>query len=239
MAMLARSFAVQGSFNYRTLIGAGFAFVVLPALRITFRDRPDELEEAVRRHQEPFNSHPYLVGVAAGAVVRLEEDGAPAPVLERFKSALRGSLGSIGDALFWAGFRPACVLLALVLVMTRVPFWFAVLTFLVLYNTAHVATRAWGFRLGLRHGASVAAGLRESPLLRAWRAAAITGAFLLGTLSLLVAAGRLTEEPGPYSTLAATIAVGAGIALGPAIRLPAVIILALLILAGIVRGALS
>ena len=239
MAMLARSFAVQGSFNYRTLIGAGFAFVVLPALRRTFQDRPLELEEAVRRHQEPFNSHPYLVGVAAGAVVRLEQDGAPAPVLERFKSAIRGSLGSIGDALFWAGFRPACVLLALVLVSSGVPFWLAILTFLVLYNTAHVSTRAWGFRLGLQHGASVAASLRVSPLVRAWRASAVTGAFLLGTLSLLVAAGRLTGEPGPLSTLAATIAVGAGIVLGPVIRLPAVIILALLVIAGVVRGVLS
>jgi PTS system mannose-specific IID component len=238
MAMLARSFAVQGSFNYRTLIGAGFAFVVLPALRRTFRDRPLELEDAVRRHQEPFNSHPYLVGVAVGAVVRLEEEGAPAPVLERFKSAIRGSLGSIGDALFWAGFRPACVLLALVLFFTSVPFWLAVLTFLVLYNTAHLATRAWGFRLGLRHGASVAAGLRESPLVRAWRASAITGAFLLGTLSLLVVAGRLTEAAGPFSTLAAVIAVGAGITLGPIIRLPAVIVLGLLIIAGLVRGVL-
>lgn len=237
--MFARSFAVQGSFNYRTLIGSGFAFVVLPALRRTFQDRPGELEEAVRRHQEPFNSHPYLVGVAAGAVVRLEQEGAPAPVLERFKSAIRGSLGSIGDALFWAGFRPACVLLALVMFNARVPFWFAIITFLVLYNTAHVATRAWGFRLGLRHGASVAAGLRESPLLRAWRAAAITGAFLLGTLSLLVVAGRLTGQPSPLSTLAAVFAVGAGILLGPLIRMPAVLILGLLVIAGLLRGAFS
>src|SRR5690606_26959848 len=31
-AMLARSFAIQGSWNFRSLIGTGFCFVLLPAL---------------------------------------------------------------------------------------------------------------------------------------------------------------------------------------------------------------
>ena len=237
--MLVRSFAVQGSFNYRTLIGAGFAFVLLPALRHVFRERPDELEAAARRHQEPFNSHPYLVGIAAGAVVRLEQEGAPPPVLERFKSAIRGSLGSVGDALFWAGVRPASVLLALVLVVAGAPFWLAVPIFLMLYNAAHVLTRTWGFRMGLKHGAGVAAGLRESVLLRAVGAAASIGAFLLGALSLLVAAGLLTENSALLTTIAAMAALGVGLAVGSMIRFPAVVALGLLLIAGLLRGALS
>ena len=58
--VLIRSLSVQGSWNYRTLIGSGFAYALLPALRFIYRDRPAELQAAVRRHTELFNSHPYL-----------------------------------------------------------------------------------------------------------------------------------------------------------------------------------
>ena len=43
-AMILRSFAVQGSWNYRTLIGAGFAFALLPALRALYGRDPDGIE---------------------------------------------------------------------------------------------------------------------------------------------------------------------------------------------------
>jgi hypothetical protein len=145
----------------------------------------------------------------------------------------------VGDALFWAGVRPASVLLALVLVVAGAPFWLAVPIFLMLYNAAHVLTRTWGFRMGLKHGAGVAAGLRESVLLRAVGAAASIGAFLLGALSLLVAAGLLTENSALLTTIAAMAALGVGLAVGSMIRFPAVVALGLLLIAGLLRGALS
>lgn len=239
-AMLARSFAVQGSFNYRTLIGTGFAYVLLPALRRTYAGRPaEELDAAVLRHQEPFNSHPYLVGVAVGAVARLEQEAAPAPVIDRFKGALRGSLGSLGDVLFWAGIRPASLLLALLIFALGAPPWAAVLAFLLPYNVGHVATRVWGFRLGLRHGAGVAAGLRGAPLAEFGMSARRVGAFLLGAFVPLLAGGALTGVRAlPIAVLVAAAAL-IGIARGEVVRVPAVVGLVLLILFGLVRGALS
>ncbi len=238
-AMLARCFAVQGSFNYRTLIGAGFAFVMLPALRHAFRDRPAELDEAVRRHQEPFNSHPYLVGIAAGAVARLEAEGAPPNVLDRFKGGLRGSLGSLGDALFWAGLRPACMLLALATFALGAPAWAAALAFLLPYNAIHVAARAWGLQLGFRYGAGVASGLRSAPLGRAGLMAARSGAFLLGVLIPLVAAGALSGGVPLLAAPLVLVAAVLGLVVGPVVRGPVTIGLALLLVAGLLVWALS
>lgn len=237
LAMLLRSFAVQGSFNYRTLIGSGFAWVLLPALRHTYRGRADELDEAVRRHQAPFNSHPYLVGIAAGAVSRLEQEGAPPPVIDRFKGALRGSLGAIGDTLFWAGIRPAGLLLALLLIACGAPIWAALLGFLVPYNAAHVATRIWGFRLGLEHGAGVAAGLRSAPFATLGLSARRVGAFLLGALLPLLGGGALTGATSPIIIPLVAAAAIVGIVRGERVRDPALAGLGVLILFGLLLGA--
>ncbi len=75
-AAFARSFLIQGSWNYRTMLGSGFAFAMLPALRLIFKGDPAGLEASLRRHLEHFNAHPYLSNVALGAVLRLEADGA-------------------------------------------------------------------------------------------------------------------------------------------------------------------
>src|SRR5690606_32454688 len=65
-------FAIQGSWNYRTLIGTGFAFALLPLLRSRYRGDPARLRESLERHASLFNSHPYLAPVALGAVAQLE-----------------------------------------------------------------------------------------------------------------------------------------------------------------------
>jgi mannose/fructose/N-acetylgalactosamine-specific phosphotransferase system component IID len=136
-----RSFAIQGSWNYRTLQGSGFAFALLPALRYLHRDDPQRLLDAVRRHTHLFNAHPYLSGVALGAVARLEADGEDPEVIERFKNALRSSLGALGDRVVWAGWRPACLLLALTVLLVTESAWAAVALFLVLYNSGHPMRR--------------------------------------------------------------------------------------------------
>ena len=107
-----RSFAIQGSWNYRSLIGSGFAYALLPVLRVLYREDPAKLHAAVRRHSELFNSHPYLAPLALGAVAVLEQTEPP-EVVTRFKAAVRGSLGTLGDRLVWSGWRPLVALIAL------------------------------------------------------------------------------------------------------------------------------
>ncbi len=154
-----RSFLIQGSWNYHTMLGSGFAFAMLPALRDLHRDDPDALDAAVRRHLEHFNAHPYLSDLALGAAVRLEYDGADPDTVRRFKTAVRGPLGSIGDSLVWAAWLPAVSLAALALFWLGVPGGLSALFFVLVYNVGHIGLRVWGFRVGLTEGHAVASRL--------------------------------------------------------------------------------
>ena len=210
-AMLLRSFAVQGSWNYRTLLGTGFAFMLLPALRHVYQGDPEGLRAALTRHAALFNSHPYLAPVAAGAVARLEADGAPPELQQRFKEALRGPLGALGDRLFWLSWRPACALLGVALLLLGAPWWTGPTVFLLAYNAVHLPIRAWGLDVGLRAGLQIGASLRSAALERWANRIGDVGVVLAG-FSAVLAAGQGTFDAAlPWASLIGAVA---GLALG-------------------------
>ena len=103
LAMYFRMFALQGSWNYETLNGTGVGFSIEPALRLLPGGVNGEAyRAALARESRYFNAHPYLAGVAVGALTRAELDGVDATRIERFRTALAGPLGSVGDRLVWA-----------------------------------------------------------------------------------------------------------------------------------------
>ncbi|HET7276242.1 MAG TPA: PTS system mannose/fructose/sorbose family transporter subunit IID [Longimicrobiaceae bacterium] len=210
--ILLRSLAVQGSWNYETLIGTGFAFTILPALRHIHRADPEALQTSLVRHAGLFNSHPYFIPVAAGAVARLEEDDVASPVVERFKSAIRGSLGSVGDQLVWWAWRPMSAVLGVALLLAGAAWWIAVIAFLTVYNTLHVGLRIWGMRIGLERGMEVGRVLRDAPLHRMGRAASNFGLLLAGFATVLAVAR--VSGPGDGNLLLGAGAVALGIWLG-------------------------
>lgn len=238
LGVLLRALAVQGSWNYETLTGTGFAFVILPSLRRIHGHDPEALDAAIRRHEGPFNSHPYLAPLALGAVIRMEEDGEDPALIDRFKAALRGSLGTLGDQLVWAGWRPVCLLGALVLLVLGVAWWVALLAFLVLYNAGHLGLMYWGLSVGLTEGRGVAERLRGSVRSTQPRLMAV-GAFLAGVLMVLVAMDGLPGvgfDPGWGWSLAAAVGVLAGARWGEQVRKVAVAGAVILALAGVLTG---
>lgn len=192
LAVLLRSFLIQGSWNYRTLIGGGFAFALLPVLRALHAGERARLEEAIERHSRIFNSHPYLVPLALGAVATLESEGESAAGVERFKNAIRGSLGTLGDRLVWAGWRPVCLLLALALLLCGLPWWAGITGFLLLYNAGHLILRIWSFYVGLSAPRRIGEQLRRPVVDRLQGWLAKSGAFLVGLLLPLVIVGHAT-----------------------------------------------
>lgn len=166
LAMLLRLLAIQGSWNYETLLGNGIGFSVEPALRLLPGGvHSAEFKEAMARQSRYFNCHPYLASVAVGALARVELDGEPADRIERFRTALAGPLGSVGDRLIWAGWLPLCSWIALAVFGLGAGPVVVLLVFLGLYNAGHLALRAWGLRVGWRHGMRVAHAL-GNPVLR-------------------------------------------------------------------------
>jgi len=211
VSMLLRSLLVQASWNYETMIGTGFAFTILPLLRHLHPADLAARRAALERHSAIFNSHPYLATIAVGAVARLEAEGADPLVTERFKSALRGSLGSLGDRLVWSAWRPACLLLGITLLLAGTAWWLSVLAFLLVYNIFHLSLRTWGLHVGVENGLEVGKVIRSAPIERLISLAGSAGAFLGGTaLVLAVAPTGGNLEP----VLAGFAAAAAGLWLG-------------------------
>lgn len=189
----ARLFAVQGSWNYETMLGNGIAFCMEPLLRGLPEER---YRAALARQSRYFNAHPYLAGVAVGALARGELDGEDPVRIERFRTALCGPLGSVGDQLVWAGWLPFCSLVALTAFALGAGPLAVVCIFLGVYNVGHVVLRAWGLRVGLRCGLRVAPALanqvfREGPAALARVSAVLAGLILPLALQRIIGPGRV------------------------------------------------
>lgn len=181
-----RTFAVQGSWNYASFLGGGLAYCLLPLLRRIHAGHPEGLRNAVDRHLEPFNAHPYLAPMAVGALARLEAEGREGEEIARARRAMTGPLGAAGDRMVWAGWRPACLLAAVAVHTLGAGPWTAVLLFLSLYNTGHLSLRTWAFRRGWREGPRVAAQLSGPGWRRLSGGLARLSAVLAGTAATLV-----------------------------------------------------
>lgn len=161
-----RLFAVQGSWNYEILLGNGIGFCAEPALRLLPGGRGgDKYRQALARQSRYFNAHPYLASVAVGALTRAELEEVDPAKIERFRTALAGPLGSVGDRLIWSGWLPLCSLLALGAYGLGGSAGLVIAIFLITYNAGHVALRAWGLKVGFSRGTEVAKSL-ATPLLR-------------------------------------------------------------------------
>lgn len=200
-----RSLMIQGSWNYHTMLGSGFAFAMLPGLRKLHKGEAGALEKAIERHLEHFNAHPYLTGVALGASLRLEADGEDSDTVRRFKMAVRGPLGSLGDALVWATWLPAVSVLALGLYWLGLPGWMAAVLFLAVYNVGHLGLRLWGFVVGLREGREVGRRLARADLAGWMRRLKSVAVVLLGVLvgALLGGQGGVGAQGATWVALAA------------------------------------
>ena len=204
LRMYLRLFAVQGSWNYETLIGNGVAFCMEPALRLLPGGRGGTAyTEALSRHARYFNAHPYFAGVAVGSLARAELDGVQPALIDRFRTALGGPLGSVGDRLVWASWLPLCSLVALGAYGLDARPFSVVAIFLLLYNLGHLSLRAWGLRVGFEKGLRVADSLGH-PLLRRGPQYVGAVAALLAGISIPLTARRLIAD-GRSLTITVTI----------------------------------
>lgn len=202
LAIYFRLLAMQGSWNYETLNGTGIGFAIEPALRyLPGGINGPAYRAALARESRYFNTHPYLAGIAVGALTRAELDGVDPPRLERFRTALAGPLGSVGDRLVWASWLPFCSLVGIGVYGAGGSAMAVVATFLLLYNAGHFLLRAWGLRIGLSRGLNVASAL-GNPVLRRGPQYIGSAAALVAGLALPLALQRVA---GPGRALAGGI----------------------------------
>jgi PTS system mannose-specific IID component len=237
---LLRLFTVQGSWNYERMLGVGFGVAEEPLLRDLRGAGTDGKETpyrgAVARGARFFNAHPYLCGLAVGAAARAEHDGIPPAQIERLRTALCGPLGSLGDALVWAGWLPLTSGLALVAVALGFGWW-AVIGFLIVYNVGHVALRCWALAAGWTSGMDVASALRHPALQR-------SGALLRPAMALAMGAAipLVASYLGGAFAMPLRVAIGAGVVGGvlllrwPLLRLTGVRLGLVFVVLGLAAG---
>jgi PTS system mannose-specific IID component len=208
-----RLFAVQGSWNYETMCGNGIAFCTEPALRLLPGGRTGlRYAEALARQSRYFNAHPYLASIAIGALARAELDGVPASMIERFRTALGGPLGSVGDRLVWASWLPLCSLIALGAFGLGARPLPVIAIFLVTYNIGHLILRAWGLRVGFQRGLRVAEALAH-PVLRRGPQVVGTAAALMAGIAIPLAAREIIGGGRFLSTEIVVVAMAGGLLL--------------------------
>ena len=210
LAMYLRLLAIQGSWNYEILLGNGIGFCVEPALRLLPGGRGGPAyRAALARQCQYFNAHPYMAAVAVGALARAELEGEQPARIERFRTALCGPLGAVGDRLVWAGWLPFCSLAGLFTFGLGGGPVAVLAVFLVLYNAGHLGLRAWGLTVGLERGMRVAQAL-GNPVLRQGPQYIARAAALMAGVALPLALHRIIGD-GPALTggVLAAVALGA------------------------------
>ena len=166
LRVLWRSFFIQAATNYERMQNVGFAFCMAPALRRLYQG--DALRDALKRHLEFFNTHPYMAGALIGASIRLEEQvarGERSPDdVRNFKRYMMGPMAAIGDSFFWASLRPFVAAWTIMGVLSGI-LW-APLGFLVLFNACHLSIRVYGLFVGYRDGEQVCERIHRLSLVR-------------------------------------------------------------------------
>lgn len=192
-AIAFRSMFLQAVWNYESLQGVGFAWALLPGLARLHRD-PARRAQRLLAHLELFNSNPYLSTIAMGVVLRLEHEVARGVAgaerrVARLAGVLRGTLGALGDELFWAGWRPALGAAAAVAALVGGGVWTAGGYWLA-YNVLAQGIRLRGVTAGYASGAGIARVLQDPFWRRAVAATRLGGAGVGGAaLALGIALG--------------------------------------------------
>ncbi|MGH4050050.1 MAG: PTS system mannose/fructose/sorbose family transporter subunit IID [Clostridium sp.] len=179
-----RSFFLQGSWNYERMQNGGWAYALIPAIKKLYKTKEDRAD-ALKRHLEFFNTHPYVASPVIGVTLALEEDRANGlPIdditIQGVKVGMMGPLAGIGDPVFWFTVRPILGALAASLAMAGnilgpIIFFFA-------WNIIRMSfmwyTQEFGYKAGSHITDDVSGGLLQDVT----KGASILGMFILGSL---------------------------------------------------------
>ena len=101
---------LQGSWNYERMQNGGWCYSIIPAIKKLSKD-PQDRADALKRHLEFYNTHPYVSAPVMGVTLALEEERANGAeinnqAIQGVKVGMMGPLAWVGDPVFWFTLRP-------------------------------------------------------------------------------------------------------------------------------------
>lgn len=113
-AVFIRSNLLQGSWNFERMQALGFCFSMVPVIRRLYPENDDARKQAIRRHLEFFNTHPYVAAPVLGVTMAMEEQRANGAAIDDgaingLKVGLMGPLAGVdpgdgGEVAFFGRF---------------------------------------------------------------------------------------------------------------------------------------
>lgn len=179
-----RSTFLQGSWNYERMQNGGWAFAMIPVIKKLYKTK-EERADALKRHLEFFNTHPYVASPIIGVTLALEEEranGAPIDdiTIQGVKVGMMGPLAGIGDPVFWFTVKPILGALAASLAMSGNilgPF-----IYFFAWNIIRMAFMWYTQEFGYKAGSRITEDLSGGILQDITKGASILGMFILGSL---------------------------------------------------------
>lgn len=180
-----RSNLLQGSWNFERMQALGFCYSMVPVIRRLYPENSEERKQAIRRHLEFFNTHPYVAAPILGVTMAMEEqraNGAPIDdaAINGIKVGLMGPLAGVGDPIFWGTVRPVFAALGAGIAMSGS--LLGPILFFVLFNLIRLLTLYYGVAYGYKKGANIVNDMDGSLLQKLTEGASILGLFVMGAL---------------------------------------------------------
>ena len=184
-----RSFFIQAAWNFQSMISIGLCYTLLPIGRRLFDDQ-ESYKNFILRHLSFFNAHPYFASFALGAIINLENKETKQisrdyQQLDKFKNAVTGPLGAVGDQVFWATIKPASLLVCVagfLLIYDQYMRLVFIPLFLILYNVPHFYIRYRGIIRGYKKGINIYRTLRPENFTVYFKIFRAIGGLALGTI---------------------------------------------------------
>lgn len=186
LSVFIRSNLFQGSWNFERMQALGFCFSMVPVIRRLYTKHSAAQKEAIKRHLEFFNTHPYVAAPILGVTMAMEEQKANGATdiddgsINGLKIGLMGPLAGIGDPVFWGTLRPVFAALGSGIAITGNllgPF-----LFFTLFNTTRLITRYYGILYGYKKGISIVNDMGGGFLKKITEGSSILGLFVMGAL---------------------------------------------------------
>ncbi|MBD2785452.1 PTS mannose transporter subunit IID [Xenorhabdus sp. DI] len=180
-----RSNLFQGSWNFERMQALGFCFSMIPAIRRLYPENTEERKQALKRHMEFFNTHPYVAAPILGVTMAMEEQRANGAdiddgAINGIKVGLMGPLAGVGDPIFWGTVRPVFAALGAGIAMSGS--WMGPVLFFILFNLVRLLTRYLGIAYGYQKGLDIVKDMGGGFLQKMTEGASILGLFVMGAL---------------------------------------------------------
>ncbi|MFM2480829.1 PTS mannose transporter subunit IID [Celerinatantimonas sp. YJH-8] len=201
-----RSNLFQGSWNFERMQALGFCFSVVPMIRRLYPENNEERKQAIRRHLEFFNTHPYVAAPVLGVTLAMEEQRANGAEIDDaaingIKVGLMGPFAGVGDPVFWGTMRPVFGALGAGLAMTGS--LLGPILFFFLFNLCRLLIRYYGVAYGYKKGVEIVNDVSGGFLQKLTEGASILGLFVMGALvnkwthvNVPVVISKVTDQTG-------------------------------------------